>query len=120
VSCPHAHQQNGSAEQKYLHIVEVGLTLLAQAFMPLKFWDETFTIAIYLINHTRSKVINHETPLERYSTPNRTTSPYVPLGVHVGLILAPTTNSRSNLDQNNVFSSGIATNTRDSSVLMLV
>jgi hypothetical protein len=72
VSCPHAHQQNGSAEQKYLHIVEVGLTLLAQAFMPLKFWDETFTIAIYLINHTRSKVINHETPLERlfHTKPN--------------------------------------------------
>jgi hypothetical protein len=32
--------------------------------MPLKFWDEAFTTAVYLINRTPSKVINHETPLE--------------------------------------------------------
>jgi histone deacetylase 1/2 len=25
VSCPHAHQQNGAAERKHRHIVEVGL-----------------------------------------------------------------------------------------------
>jgi hypothetical protein len=37
VSCPHAHQQNGAAEQKHQHIVEVGLTLLSHAFIPLKF-----------------------------------------------------------------------------------
>jgi hypothetical protein len=37
VSCPHAHQQNGSAERKHRHIVEVGLSLLAHAHMPLKF-----------------------------------------------------------------------------------
>jgi hypothetical protein len=37
VSCPHAHQQNGSAERKHRHIVEMGLGLLANASMPLKF-----------------------------------------------------------------------------------
>jgi len=42
VSCPHAHQQNGSAERKHRHIVEVGLAILANACMPLKFWDEAF------------------------------------------------------------------------------
>ena len=49
VSCPHAHQQNGSAERKHRHIVEVGLALLANASMPLKFWDEAFLTATYLI-----------------------------------------------------------------------
>ena len=34
VSCPHAHQQNGSAERKHRHIVKVGLSLLAHASMP--------------------------------------------------------------------------------------
>jgi histone deacetylase 1/2 len=37
VSCPHAHQKNGSAECKHKHIVEVGLSLLAHTHMPLKF-----------------------------------------------------------------------------------
>jgi histone deacetylase 1/2 len=65
VSCPHAHQQNGAAEHKHRHIVEVCLSLLAHAHMPLKFWDEAFLAATYLINRTPSKVINFETPLER-------------------------------------------------------
>jgi len=37
VSCPHTHQQNGAAERKHHHIVEVGLSLLSHASMPLKF-----------------------------------------------------------------------------------
>ena len=65
VSCPRAHQQNGSAERKHRHIVEVGLALLAHASMPLKFWDEAFLTATYLINILPTKVINNETPMER-------------------------------------------------------
>ena len=65
VSCPYAHQQNGSAECKHRHIVEVGLSLLTHASMPLKFWDEAFITATNLINRHPSKVINKETPLER-------------------------------------------------------
>uniref|UniRef100_A0A8R7JX46 Retroviral polymerase SH3-like domain-containing protein n=1 Tax=Triticum urartu TaxID=4572 RepID=A0A8R7JX46_TRIUA len=40
--------------------------------MPLKFWDEAFLAATYLINRTPSKVINLETPLEKlfHETPN--------------------------------------------------
>jgi hypothetical protein len=65
VSCPHAHQQNGPAERKHRHIVEVGLSLLAYASMPLKYWDEAFLTAVYLINHLPSKVIQSQTPMER-------------------------------------------------------
>jgi histone deacetylase 1/2 len=65
VSCPYAHQQNGSAERKHRHIVEVGLSLLAHASMPLKFWDEAFITDTYLINRLPSKVIDNQTPLER-------------------------------------------------------
>lgn len=61
----HAYQQNGSAEPKHRHIVEIGLALLAHASMPLKFWDEAFTTAVYLINRLPSKVIQSQTPLER-------------------------------------------------------
>lgn len=65
VSLPHAHQQNGSAERKHRHIVEVGLSLLAHASMPLKYWDEAFITATYLINRLPSRVIGNSTPLER-------------------------------------------------------
>jgi hypothetical protein len=44
--------------------VEVGLSLLAHASMPLKFWDEAFISAAYLINRLPSLVIDHATPLE--------------------------------------------------------
>jgi histone deacetylase 1/2 len=64
VSCPHAHQQNGAAERKHRHIVEVGLALLANISMPLKFWDEALLTATYLINILPSKVINYSTPTE--------------------------------------------------------
>lgn len=64
VSCPYAHQQNGSAERKHHHIVEVGLSLLAYAQMPLKFWDEAFLTGTYLINRLPTPVLQGSTPLE--------------------------------------------------------
>jgi hypothetical protein len=65
VSCPHAHQQNGSAERKHRHIVEVGLSLLAHAQMPLKFWDEAFLTAVFLINRLPTRVLDNDTPFDR-------------------------------------------------------
>jgi hypothetical protein len=65
VSCPQAPQQNGSAEHKHRHIVEIGLTLLAHASMPLKFWDEAFLTAVFLINRLPSWVVNNDTPFFR-------------------------------------------------------
>jgi transposase InsO family protein len=37
VSCPHTPQQNGVAERKHRHIVEMSLSLLVTASMPLKY-----------------------------------------------------------------------------------
>jgi histone deacetylase 1/2 len=72
VSCPHAHLQSGSAECKHHHIVEVGLALLAHPSMPLKFWDEAFLTATFLINLLPSKFIDFDIPTERLlgTTPN--------------------------------------------------
>jgi hypothetical protein len=61
----HAHQQNGSAERKHRHIVEVRLSLLAHAKMPLKFWDEAFLTVVFLINRLPSRVINGYSPFKR-------------------------------------------------------
>lgn len=47
---------------KHRHIIETRLTLLAQANMPLKFWWNTFHIAIYLINRLPTYTLNNKTP----------------------------------------------------------
>ena len=43
----------------------MGLTLLAQASMPIRFWDEAFQTACFIINRMPSKTIAVSTPLER-------------------------------------------------------
>jgi hypothetical protein len=63
VSCPHTHQQNGAAECKHRHVVEMGLALLAHVSMPLKYWDEAFLAATYLINRTPTRLLSYDTPL---------------------------------------------------------
>jgi hypothetical protein len=39
--------------------------------MPLKFWDEAFLTATYLINRMPSKVIHDQTPFEHLHRPPR-------------------------------------------------
>jgi histone deacetylase 1/2 len=50
VACPHTHQQNSAAERKHRHIVKTGLTLLAHASMPFRYWSDAFFTACFLIN----------------------------------------------------------------------
>jgi hypothetical protein len=64
VSPPPPHQKNGSTERKHIHIIEVGLSLLSHASMPLKFWDEAYLTDTFLINRTPSRVISYATPME--------------------------------------------------------
>ncbi|KAF7814697.1 Retrovirus-related Pol polyprotein from transposon TNT 1-94 [Senna tora] len=64
LSCPHTHPQNGIAERKHKHITEIGLTLLAHASMPLKFWDDAFRTAVFLINRLPTPLLHQRSPLE--------------------------------------------------------
>ncbi|KAL6322734.1 hypothetical protein AAG906_015420 [Vitis piasezkii] len=62
VSCPSTSQQNGRVERKHRHVVEVGLSLLAHASIPLKYWPFAFQSALYLINRLPSSVLNFSSP----------------------------------------------------------
>jgi transposase InsO family protein len=64
LSCPHTHQQNGAIERKHRHIVEVGLSLLANASMPQSFWAEAFQTATFLINRLPTPVLHQKSPFE--------------------------------------------------------
>ena len=56
-SCAYSHQQNGIPERKYHHVVETGLTLLAQAKMPLIFGVKAFQTVVLLINNLLALVL---------------------------------------------------------------
>lgn len=62
-TCPYTSEQNGRVKRKHRHVVEMGLTLLAQAKLPLTYWFEAFQMAVFIINRLPTPVINHSTPL---------------------------------------------------------
>jgi hypothetical protein len=43
----------------------MGLALLAHASMPLKYWDDVFLAATYLINRTPIKLLSYDTPIHK-------------------------------------------------------
>ena len=59
------HHQNGRIERKHRHIVDIGLTLLAQAHLPLKFWWNAFQTAVYIINRLPTPVLNNISPYQK-------------------------------------------------------
>lgn len=61
---PYIHHQNGKVERKHRHIVETGLTLLAQADLPLKFWWNAFHTTTFFINRLPYPVLNNKSPFE--------------------------------------------------------
>ena len=63
-SCPHTHQQQGKVERKHRHVVDVGLTLLAKASMPLHFWWESFLSATFLIDRLPTPTLNLISPYQ--------------------------------------------------------
>ena len=57
-------QQNGIAERKNKHLLEVARALTFIIALPKPFWGETVLIATYLINRMPSRVLNFKTPLD--------------------------------------------------------
>jgi histone deacetylase 1/2 len=57
LTCPYTSHQNGTVERKHRQIVEMGLTMLSHASLPLKFWDHCFTQAVYIINRVPSSAL---------------------------------------------------------------
>jgi len=62
LACPHTRHQNGIVERNHKHVVETYLTLIAQANIPLKYWEHTFVIASYLVNHFPTPFLGHKSP----------------------------------------------------------
>lgn len=63
--CPHIHQQMGSVERRHRHIVDIGLSLLDHARLPLEFWYYAFTTATFLYNRIPSISLSGDSPYRR-------------------------------------------------------
>ncbi|KAH7524952.1 hypothetical protein FEM48_Zijuj06G0173800 [Ziziphus jujuba var. spinosa] len=64
-SCPDTPQQNGVAERKNRHLLDVTRTLLLDASVPSHFWVEALSTSVHLINRLPSPVLDNETPYFR-------------------------------------------------------
>ena len=62
-SCNDTPQQNGLAERKNKHLLEIARALLFTTKVPKYLWDGVILTTIYLINRMSGKVLNFETPL---------------------------------------------------------
>lgn len=52
-------------ERKNRHLLDVVRTLLLESFVPSRFWCETLTTTVHLINRMPSLSLNNETPFFR-------------------------------------------------------
>ncbi|KAH9784249.1 retrovirus-related pol polyprotein from transposon RE1 [Citrus sinensis] len=75
-TCVGTPQQNGVAERKNRHLLEVVRASRIQAHMPLSYWGETLASAAYLINRTPSSSLGFQTPFQVLN--NAIMSPNVP------------------------------------------
>ncbi|KAG8483306.1 hypothetical protein CXB51_022295 [Gossypium anomalum] len=58
-------EQNGVAERRHHHVVDMGLTLLARASIPLEYWSFAFSHAVHIINRLLMPILHHQTPYEK-------------------------------------------------------
>ncbi|GJY39587.1 retrovirus-related pol polyprotein from transposon TNT 1-94 [Tanacetum coccineum] len=63
-SYPHTSEKNGFVKRRNRHVVETGLTLLAQACVPQCFLHYAFDTAVYLINRMPSRTFTNKSPFE--------------------------------------------------------
>ncbi|CAN1319888.1 Retrovirus-related Pol polyprotein from transposon TNT 1-94 [Linum perenne] len=67
-SCPYTPQQNGIAERKNRHLLEVARALMFSKNVPKYLWGDAVLTAAYLINRLPSKVLNFQTPIQVFKT----------------------------------------------------
>lgn len=60
----HTSEHNGIAERRHRHVVEIGLTILHQASLPLPYWSYAYKAAVYFINRMPTLVLHNISPFK--------------------------------------------------------
>jgi len=66
-SCSYFPQQNGVAERKNRHIIEIACAMLNEKNLPTYFWVEAVSNTIYIMNRTPTITVYGMTPKEKFT-----------------------------------------------------
>eukprot|EP00252_Welwitschia_mirabilis_P002409 TRINITY_DN1235_c0_g1_i6.p1 TRINITY_DN1235_c0_g1~~TRINITY_DN1235_c0_g1_i6.p1 ORF type:complete len:1428 (+),score=264.56 TRINITY_DN1235_c0_g1_i6:585-4868(+) len=74
-SCAYTSEQNGVAERKNRHILEVARSLMFTMNLPKGYWGDAVMAAAYLINRMPLRVLDYKSPVEVLQGKNSYTVP---------------------------------------------
>ena len=66
LTAPYTPQQNGVVERRNQTVVSMARCLLKARGVPVKFWGEAVTTAVYLLNRGTTKSVAGKTPYEAW------------------------------------------------------
>jgi hypothetical protein len=67
-SCNYSPQQNGVAERKNRHIVEIARAMLNEKNFPNYFWAKAVATVVYIMNRTPTSIVHGMTPKEKFTS----------------------------------------------------